>query len=333
MNVMHPVYQIFLRFPISLRVFLIAMAIIFLFGGVIHLIEPEKFPTVFDGVWWAIVTMSTVGYGDYVPESILGRLIAMLVILSGVGFLTTYFVSLASAAVATQNAQLEGKGMFRGKNHTVIVGWNERAKEVIDQLLLLKNGTMITLIDETLDKNPYTDHHVHFIKGKPNIDTSLLKANIRHASIVLITADQNKDEHQADMYSILTLLAAKGLKRDLYCIVEILKEENTTNAKRAGADEIIQTNKQSSFFMLNSILANGISNTILSILDQLKGSKIKFIPVKEEWQPLSFQELSSHLLEQQILLLGVKKEGQTYINPPLSIQMSKCDELLIISNV
>ena len=40
-------------------------------------LEPETFPTIFDGIWWAIITASTVGYGDYVPHSVLGRLTSL----------------------------------------------------------------------------------------------------------------------------------------------------------------------------------------------------------------------------------------------------------------
>jgi len=45
-------------------------------GNVIYLVEPENFNSAFDGVWWSLVTMSTVGYGDYVPHSAAGRIVA-----------------------------------------------------------------------------------------------------------------------------------------------------------------------------------------------------------------------------------------------------------------
>lgn len=53
-------------------------------GNLIYIVEPETFHTAFEGAWWSLVTMSTVGYGDLYPTTAAGRLIAVAVILSGI---------------------------------------------------------------------------------------------------------------------------------------------------------------------------------------------------------------------------------------------------------
>jgi voltage-gated potassium channel len=50
--------------------------------------DANEFPNVWDSVWWAIVTVTTVGYGDFYPKDVEGRLIAIVVILFGIGFLS-----------------------------------------------------------------------------------------------------------------------------------------------------------------------------------------------------------------------------------------------------
>ena len=52
-------------------------------GALFSVIEPDA--DWFDGVWWAIVTLTTVGYGDYSPESFLGRWLGALVMAGGIG--------------------------------------------------------------------------------------------------------------------------------------------------------------------------------------------------------------------------------------------------------
>ena len=55
---------------------------------VIESVNPDtQFKTVANGVYWAIVTMTTVGYGDYVPQTSLGRLLASVVMLLGFGII------------------------------------------------------------------------------------------------------------------------------------------------------------------------------------------------------------------------------------------------------
>lgn len=45
-------------------------------GNLIYMLEPENFHSAFDGAWWSLVTMSTVGYGDYVPHTFTGKVVA-----------------------------------------------------------------------------------------------------------------------------------------------------------------------------------------------------------------------------------------------------------------
>ncbi|MGM0854516.1 MAG: potassium channel family protein [Bacillota bacterium] len=325
-------FQGFLRWPLVVRIFMIAITLMLSFGTIIHYIEPDTFPSLFDGIWWAIITTSTVGYGDFVPTSFEGRLIGIILILVGAGFLSTYFVMLAAETVMTQNAYLEGKATFKGKDHVVVVGWNERTREVINQLTSLQSQCDIILVDETLQKNPYNNNHIHFVKGTPFRDAILKKVNLHKASIAIITADQNKDEITADMNSVLTLLAIKGNHPDLYTVVEILQKDQVANAERAGADEVIQTNMQTSYVMMNSIISQGMSKTILKLLNHLKGNNLKLIPVSGEHINESFHSLSTNLLKNNIILLGIKKGENTTVNPPLTTLVEETDELLVISS-
>jgi voltage-gated potassium channel len=328
--VQHMLHQ-FLRWPLVLRILIIALSVNLLFGAFITIVEPKSFPTLFDGIWWAIITTSTVGYGDFHPTSVEGRIIAIMLIFVGAGFLSTYFITLATNAVTTQNAYLQGKATYSGEGHIIIIGWNERSREVINQLMSLQQGCNIILIDESLKENPYKDYHIHFVKGTPFKDDVLRKANLSEASKVIITADQNKDETNADMSSVLTLLAIKGNMPNLYTVVEILTDEQIANAERAGADEIIQTNKQTSYVMMNSIVSQGMSKAILKLLNNLKGNNLRLLPVSAEWVNLSFEEVSILLLKNNILLLGIKRGENTDVNPPLHVKVELEDALLVIS--
>ena len=328
-----PYYFDFLHWPLILRILAVIFIINIVFGTVIHVIEPKEFPSIFDGVWWAIVTTATLGYGDYVPVSVLGRVVAIILILFGTGFVTTYFVSLAAGAISSQNAYSEGKMDYKGSKHIIIIGWNERVRGTIEQMKeLVKEPMSIVLIDETLKEIPIHHNTVFYIRGNPCQDETLKKANVSEAEIVIITADQGKDERLADMGTVLTILAVKGLNPSVYTIAEILTATQINNAKRAGADEIIQTNLLSSYCMTNSMVSNGMSTTLVNMLDQLKGSKLKYLDVKEEDTHKTFEQMSNFLLHSKILLIGIKRKGETMVNPPLHTKIEEQDRLLVIKD-
>ncbi|WP_338471951.1 NAD-binding protein [Niallia sp. XMNu-256] len=325
------IYLGFIRLPLLLRTFIIAISSIIIFGIIVHFIEPDSFPTIFDGIWWAIITASTVGYGDFFPSSIFGRLAGILLILSSAGFLSSFFVALATTAATRQNDYLEGKAIFRGKNHYIIVGWNERSKEVVQSLLIKQKTVSITLIDASLTKNPLPNHNIHFVKGVANQDSTLLQANIENATKVIITADTNLGEMQADMNSILTLLAVKGLNPNVETIIEILTNDQIANAKRAGADEIIQTNILTSFVIHQSINSQDMVTSFLDLLYQLSEEKITFKEADIDELNKDYTSLGMKYLEEGMTLLGVKRGGATILNPPKPFAIEKKDQLILIT--
>jgi voltage-gated potassium channel len=80
-------------------------------GGCLSILEPETVKGGYgDGIWWAIVTASTVGYGDIAPTTFLGRLIAVLLMLVGIGLMSTLAASITSHFVQ-QTANTELKDM------------------------------------------------------------------------------------------------------------------------------------------------------------------------------------------------------------------------------
>lgn len=231
----------YIRYSTLARLFLVTMAIMVTAGITIHFVEPRTYPTVSDGVWWAFITSATIGYGDFIPKSNFGRLATIILVLIGGGMMTAYMTSISSSAAMKQKELKEGTLPYKKSNHFLVLGWNSRARYMILKLRETEPDTDIVLIDHTANHHPLPDANIHFINGDPTRDDVLQKANVSGVSTVLITADFNVSENEADMKSIIALLAIKGLNPTAQCIVEILTAEQKDNCKRAGASEIIET--------------------------------------------------------------------------------------------
>ena len=78
----------------------VATSITVVAGLLMRVVDHDNFPSVGAGLWWAVQTVTTVGYGDYVPTSVAGRLLAALVMLLGIGFLTVITAAITSAFVS-----------------------------------------------------------------------------------------------------------------------------------------------------------------------------------------------------------------------------------------
>lgn len=125
----------------------------------------------------------------------------------------------------------------------LIIGWNYRTRDIVDCLLPLNSELKIVVVDSTLAQPPNTYKQVEFIFGNPMYDETLLKTEIEQFNTAIITADRHSPESKSDSHVIISLLAIKALNPSIYSICEIISEAQIENARRAGADKIINTSK------------------------------------------------------------------------------------------
>ena len=102
----------FLREPPSVRgaagVIVTATVVVVVGAGVlISVIDPEEYPDVGIGIWWALQTVTTVGYGDVAPTQLGGRLVAAAVMLQGITFIAIITAVITSTFVARATRQQE----------------------------------------------------------------------------------------------------------------------------------------------------------------------------------------------------------------------------------
>ena len=95
----------FLREPPSVRTaagtIVVATAAVVVGAGVaMRLLDHSEYPTVWVAMWWALQTVTTVGYGDVTPADVTGRVIASFVMLEGIAFLAIVTAAITSTFVA-----------------------------------------------------------------------------------------------------------------------------------------------------------------------------------------------------------------------------------------
>jgi voltage-gated potassium channel len=102
----------FLREPLSVRnaagVIVLTTAVVVVgAGALISLIDREEYPDVWVGMWWALQTVTTVGYGDVTPSHLTGRLVAAFVMLEGIAFVAIVTAAITSSFVARATRKSE----------------------------------------------------------------------------------------------------------------------------------------------------------------------------------------------------------------------------------
>jgi voltage-gated potassium channel len=104
-------------------------------GVTVWLLDNDEFPTLGGALWWAVQTVTTVGYGDIVPEDTLGRAVASLVMITGIGFLTVVTATVTAAFVDAARQRRRPEALDpKGPRMEELVARLERIEKAIQDL-------------------------------------------------------------------------------------------------------------------------------------------------------------------------------------------------------
>ncbi len=231
-------------FQVGLGIFLVMI----LGGLVLRMLEIGKITEGEAPFWWAIVTMTTVGYGDFVPKTPEGRMFAVLVMFAGISLTAMFTAIISSIFVAKRIREEKGLEKVNIKNHIILCGWNRNADKIIHSIQYLaeaprKNIVLINDLDEEEIerlKTRYRKIRLHFVVGDFTSEQVLEKANLEAAeTVIIIPSDINDSIQNPDDKTILAALTIKGLEPNIRLIAYLHDRENLTHIKRANADEVV----------------------------------------------------------------------------------------------
>jgi voltage-gated potassium channel len=164
-----------------------AIAVVLVGAELFALAESLPFTT---GLYWAVTTATTVGYGDVTPHNPIGKLIASLVMLTTIPMLAAAFALVSGAAAATSIRRiLAMHSTFPEGTYRLIIGMSPSVPAILDELA--GAGVPVVLV---ADVDPATVRSgVHVVRGKPTEETVIARAKPAGAEQALITGASDGD--------------------------------------------------------------------------------------------------------------------------------------------
>jgi voltage-gated potassium channel len=281
----------------SFSVFLVAFSSV-----IMHLLEPETFPGLFDAFWYVMTTVTTVGYGDFYPVTVTGRLYAVFIFLFGIGIAGLAIGKLVEVLGAHRRMKEEGRMEFRGKNHFVMIGWSEKAKYAISEIIETHPEIEVVLIDG-LPVTPIPHKRVHYIQGDPSEERILMMANLKEASSVLVFSDDSiQDSALTDGKTLLIVTSVERLAPHIHSTVEIKREEHIKNFRHAKVDEFVLSHETVSRMAVRSAFSQGITEIYTQLLSHKKGDNLFEVKKRAEWN--TYRDAFEDLLNEGATLIA-----------------------------
>jgi hypothetical protein len=251
-----------------------------------------------DSLWWGVVTILTVGYGDMVPTTPVARLVASFLMFTGVACVGILTAKISS--VFLERALRDGRGIVdtaKLKNHFVICGWNEDMSELLTHMLdfnpelTSEDIVVIANVPLTHVESLHADERLselQVIIGDHFTEMNLKRAAPERARKILILADrthgvggQPPTPTEVDARTIMAAMTISNLARGTLVAAEILDPKMDHYLKLANVSEIIYSSEYSRLLLGNASSGTGIANIIFDLLDSKAGAHITSVPIPD----------------------------------------------------
>ena len=279
----------------------------------------SEFSSFGNALWWSLSTILTVGYGDIVPRTPLGRLAAGLVMLAGVLAISGFTASFASLLTAQRLREARGLQQIRSRGHVVICGFNAHLESILADFARLRvheRGEIVLLNDWTEDDMEqlalrYESLGPRFVKGDFVQEAALRRANVQQAEAVVILSGESALDGSSDQRTLLATLAIKNLRPETKVCAQVNDPANASHLRIARADEVIVNGEHTGFLLASAAIAPGIPQVVRSLMAPQGGSPITRATVPRDFVGRTFGDLAQHFRrERQAILIGLISERE-----------------------
>jgi voltage-gated potassium channel len=295
---------------------------------------------ILDTFWWALVTITTVGYGDVVPHSTLGRIVGLILMLSGVVLVSLFTATIASIFVERKIKEGEGLESLKVKDQIVICGWNQNGEKVIEGISIHDKDSSypIVLVNE-LDKDEvdsiqykYRERDLHFVRGNFVKEDVLARANIFRAKAAIILADISNGHsiEKADERTIFGAMAIKSMAPKVRICAELINRENKEYLMRANVDEIAIRGESHGSLLASASIAPGILSMIKALINNEDDNKLWGVEVPSKCVERPCRELGQYFRERWdgLLIALLRERKGIQLDDILSDNVTAIDEFI-----
>ncbi len=321
--------------------FLLAETVI---GGItLYLTEAggnDQISTIGDGLWWALVTLTTVGYGDITPNQPLGRIWAAILMVAGMFTLALFSGIVARTLLDTVlRLREEPLRMTFLSNHIVICGYDPSSRDLLDALLReLSTDPQEVVIFGPGERPEGVPASFRWVTGDPTKEIDLPKAALSSAEMVILLGNRRLNPQQADATTLLTAFTIRSAmtkgtmkrRKPLYMVTEIMDDENVEHARSAGADEVVCSNQVGYALLAHAIAEPGTGDVMSTLVSA--GDQSVFVGSNPLGKMTHFGEVAAHVKQaHHALLIGIRRPGGDKLNPQDDLAVHPTDKLIYLA--
>jgi len=304
----------------------VGMLLLTILFGTAGFMVIEQFGFV-DALYMAVITISTVGFGEIKPLSETGRIFTMILIMTNLG-LFTYFITLLTRFFSDGEftklyKQIKMENSIQQlKKHVIICGFGRNGKESAQ--ILYNNKIPFVVLEEKNELETDLEFKVnYFLKGDATKDEALLEAGIKNARALIITLPLDAD-------NLFVVLTARQLNPNIKVISRASQDSSVKKLKIAGADNVIMPDKIGGAHMATLVMLPDVVE-MLSLMSTQNNEAFRVAEIQSS-KNISLGELDMWR-RTNCTILGIKNSGNHYtVNPDASCMINPGERLIVMGS-
>lgn len=292
-----------------------------------------------DALWWSLVTMTTVGFGDYFPASVAGRVfVGIPTMLVGMGLLGLALSQIAAFFVRADILNRKGLSVAKTTGHILLCNAPSTPRllrilrEIRSQPEL--DSTPIVLVDERRDQlsEQLVAEGLQFVRGHPARKETLDRARIAGAERAILLARDPADAASDDL-TVATCLSVTHMRPDLHVVAECVEPGNREILERAGCQSIVCVMDLGPSILAQELHGPGLVDTLHELTfwhEDLNNLYVVPIDIGGT-ADRSVEDLRAWAHAHEVTVLGLRSATRVVINPQVTTAVQQGDAAVIIA--
>lgn len=284
--------------------------------------------------YWIMTVGSTVGFGDYSPETTIGKwLTAFWVFPIALSIFAIAITKLGWLVSSTLQKEQRGLRMLDLENHIVVIGWNDRRTIQLIELLASKsngdNPDIVLVVDKAMEKpnnEALKDINFHFVSTERYTqDEGMERACLAKAKTIIIDTECDNDTLTTALYCNMV---SPNSRKTAY-----FKAEEVGELLKTQCNNIVCIPSISVELMAKSSTDPGSERLVRQLLDSRYGENQYAAIVPDGFKQPYFDLLVHFKKNNNATIMGVRKKGEEKItvNAPLEMNIHEGDTIYYVA--